>query len=343
MNHLTTVTDRFSVIENVRKHTPQNARNYVLSSVKASLESNEVKERMALGELYGFYGHNRREEYYKRTGELRLPETSFIMVEGKPVALDNVPSNRTVAISIDDTGIVTHTQELLDTDTGRIVKGMERSRAGGWSWVTGGSDSPWKSVVRRFYGFDYVTTPNYISLDREIMMAESVSDRQNHIVQTFTDAGFSESAALDLSAHFEKMREHEMMIESVNRAQTAEGELLMLSGRLLELNQKIETQDAMLEAVQRKDDLRKRYLQSAIDKLPVFLSQEQKNALLQMETERDLQMVEAIFESVGHVDFGKLPLGQMTGYQPAPHKRASTALSQAPIFSLKTSKPPKFS
>ncbi|CDL85204.1 hypothetical protein [Xenorhabdus szentirmaii] len=337
MNNLTTVTDHFSVIENVRKHTPQNARNYVLSSVKASLDSHEVKERMALGELYGFYGHNRREEYYKRTGELRLPETSFIMVEGKPVALDNVLSHRTVAVSIDDAGIVTHTQELLDTDTGRIVKGMERSRAGGWSWVTGGADSPWKSVVRRFYGFDYATTPNYISLDREIMMAESVSDRQSHIVRTFV------SAALDLAGHFEKMREHDMMIESVNRAQTAEGELLMLSGQLLALNQKIKAQDAMLDAAQRQTNLRQRYLRSAIDKLPIFLSEEQKNALLQMETESDLQTVDAIFESVGNVDFSLLPLGQMTRYQPAPHQRASASLSQTPIFSLKASKPPKFS
>ncbi|MCP9269512.1 head processing protein [Xenorhabdus sp. XENO-1] len=342
MNNLVTVTDRFSVIDNIRKHTPQNARNYVLSSVKASLESKEVKERMALGELYGFYGHSRREEYYKRTGELRLPETSFIMIDGKPVALDNVPSNRTVAVSIDDSGIVSHSQEILDTDTGRIVKGMEHSRAGGWSWVTGGSDSPWKSVVRRFYGFDYVTTPNYISLDRELMMAESVSDRQSHIVQAFVSSGFTESAAIDLSDHFEKMREHDMMIESVNRAQTAEGELLVLSGHLLELNQKIEVQDAMLGAVQRKADLRQRYLRSAIDKLPVFLSEEQKNALLSMETEDDLQMVEAIFESVGNVDFGGLPLGRMSDYQPAPHKRSSKSLSQAPIFSLKTQKPPKF-
>ncbi|PHM51887.1 head processing protein [Xenorhabdus hominickii] len=343
MSKLLTVTDRFSVIDNIRKHTPQNARNYVLSSVKASLESDEVKERMALGELFGFYGHSRREEHYKRTGELRLPETSIIMIDGKPVVIDNVPSNRTVAVSIDDAGIVSHTQEILDNDSGRIVQGMERSRAGGWSWVTGGSDSPWKSVVRRFYGFDYVTTPNYISLDREIMMSESVSDRQSHIVRTFVNAGFTESAAIDLSAHFEKMREHDMMIESVNRAQTAEGELLVLSGHLMELNQKIESQDAMLEAVQRQETLRRRYLQSAIDKLPVFLSEEQKKAMLRMETEDDLQRVEAIFESVGKVDFGRLPLGRMSDYQPAPHKRSSTPLNQAPIFSLKTHKPPKFS
>ncbi|WP_273552029.1 hypothetical protein [Xenorhabdus sp. IM139775] len=108
-------------------------------------------------------------------------------------------------------------------------------------------------------------------------MAESVSDRQSHIIQKFVNSGLTESAALDLSNHFEKMRAHDMMIESVNCAQTSEGELLVLSGQLLELNQRIEAQDSMLEAIQRKDNLRKRYFQSAIDKLPYFRSRRQNH------------------------------------------------------------------
>nr|WP_225312395.1 hypothetical protein [Salmonella sp.]QBM91379.1 hypothetical protein NNIBIDOC_00046 [Salmonella sp.] len=53
-----------------------------------------------------------------------------MMVDGKPVVLENVPSNGTIDISIDGNGIVTHTQEILDTDTGRIVRGMINSGAG---------------------------------------------------------------------------------------------------------------------------------------------------------------------------------------------------------------------
>ncbi|EKN4689530.1 head processing protein [Yersinia ruckeri] len=346
MKNLLTVTDRFSVIDCIRKHTPQNNRNYMLSSIKASLNSKETKEKMALGELFGYYGHERREEHYKRTGSLVLPQTSVLMVDGKPVVLDNVPSNRTVSASIDDSGIVTHSQEILDTDTGRIVQAMEKSKAGGWSWVTGGADTTWKSVVRKYYGCDYVTTPNYISLDREVMMSESVNERKDHIVKSFLECGYSETAAVDLSEHFEKMREQEMMVESVNRLQTAEGELLILSGRLLELTEKLEEQDSMLEAANNSKALRQNRLATAIDKLPLFLTEEQRNAMLRMETEDDLQVVEAIFESVGGVGISGLPLGSnRSGYQPAPAKRSNPAhpLNKAPIISLRSPKPPKFS
>lgn len=72
--------------------------------------------------MYGYYGHGRRAMHYNKTKSLNLPEVSVVMVDGKPVVLENVPSNRTIDISIDDNGIVTHTQEILDTDTGRIVQ-----------------------------------------------------------------------------------------------------------------------------------------------------------------------------------------------------------------------------
>lgn len=343
MNNLVTVTDRFSVTDLIRKHTPQNNRNYILSSIKASLNNPKTQEQMKLGELFGYYGHERREAHYNRTGSLVLPQTSVLMVDGKPVAIDNVPSNRTVAANIDDSGIVTHTQEILDTDTGHIVQAMEKSKAGGWSWVTGGADTSWKSVVRTYYGCDYVTTPNYISLDRNVMMAESVNDRKEHIIRSFVDCGYTEAAAVDLSEHFEKMREQEMMVESVNRLQTAEGELLVLNGRLLELTEKLERQDSMLEAVNQAKTLRESRLATAIDKLPIFLSEEQRRAMLKMETEDDLEAVDAIFESVGSVGLGSLPLGSnRAGYQPAPPKRSSAkSLSEAPVSLSKSSKTTK--
>lgn len=345
MNNLRTVTDRFSIKDCIRKHTTQNNRNYMMSSIKASLNSKEAQEKMALGELFGYYGHERREEHYNRTGSLVLPQTSVIMVDGKPVVLDNVPSSRTLSANIDDSGIVTHTQEILDTDTGHIVDAMEKSRAGGWSWVTGGSSSAWKSVVRKFYGFDYVTTPNYISLDREVMMSESVNDRREHIVRSFIECGYSEAAAVDLSEHFEKMREQEMMVESVSRLQTAEGELLVLNGQLLELTERVKEQDAMLEAANSSKALRQSRLATAIDKLPIFLTDDQRSAMLSMESEADLETVEAIFESVGNVGISGLPLGSnRSGYQPAPAKRRNSEhpLNKAPIVSFRSPKPPKF-
>lgn len=165
---------------------------------------------MELGELFGYYGHECREAHYNRTGSLILPQTSELMVDGKSVVIDNVPSNRTVATNIDDSGIVTHTQEILDTDTGHIVQTMEKSKAGGWGWVTGDADTSWKFVVRTYYGCDYVTTPNYISLDHNVMIAGSVSDSKKHISRSFVNCGYTEAAAVDLSEHVEKMRVQEI-------------------------------------------------------------------------------------------------------------------------------------
>ncbi|EIG2021208.1 head processing protein, partial [Escherichia coli] len=82
---LKTVTDRFCLYSNARKGR-QNGRQYVLSAVKAMLESKETQEGLRLGELFGYYGHGRRQ----LTGKLEVPETSVIMVEGRPVVIDNV-------------------------------------------------------------------------------------------------------------------------------------------------------------------------------------------------------------------------------------------------------------
>lgn len=109
MKALRTVTDRFSLIDKVRRFTPQNDRNYLLRSVRDTLSSNENIERMQLGEMFGYYGHGRRAAYYAKAGRLNLPEYAIVMVDGKPVQLENVPSNRTLEVGVDDNGIVTHT------------------------------------------------------------------------------------------------------------------------------------------------------------------------------------------------------------------------------------------
>jgi len=124
MEALRTVTDRFSLIDKIRRFTPQNDRNYLLRSVRGTFASPETQERIQLGEIFGYYGHGRRAVYYAQTGRLNLPEFAVVMIDGKPVSLENVPSNRTLEASVDDNGIVTHVQEILDTDPGNIIVGI---------------------------------------------------------------------------------------------------------------------------------------------------------------------------------------------------------------------------
>lgn len=307
MKALRTVTDRFSLIDKIRRYTPQNQRNYLLRSVRETFADNETQERIKLGELYGYYGHGRRAAYYAKTKRLDLPEFVVVMVDGKPVTLENVPSNRTLDISVDDNGIVTHSQEILDTDPGGIVDGMERSRAGGWSWATGGDDFS-VSLVTSFHGMDYVVNPNYISLDHKSLMMESAHERSDAICAGLVERGFSENQAVDIFQHFEKMRENSAMFESADSS-LLESALMIEHGKRLELEERLKGVQLMLEGAGEQAKARRRVMKDAISNMPLFFSREQQQALCRMETPEDAQIVAAMLESIGSAATATLPIG----------------------------------
>lgn len=319
MQTLKTVTDRFSLVEKIRKYTPQNDRNYVVESVRRTFNAPETKERIALGELFGYYGHGRRAMHYNKTKSLNLPEVSVVMVEGKPVVLENVPSNRTVDVSIDDNGIVTHTQEILDTDPGRIVQGMEKSGAGGWSWATQGPDGT-VSLVNSFHGFDYVTTPNYISLDKKSLMLESAEDRDMAMHAALVEQGFSDNAATDLIHHFGTMNGQQAMFEAVERSAELESALMLRDVQMEQLQQRLVASNAMLESQGESAKKCRRILREAIQAMPVFISQEQRQALCRMQSEDDARVVAAMLESLG---------ASATYGLPVPEKQKNDAVSEA--------------
>ena len=319
MKTLQTVTDRFSLIDKIRRHTPQNDRNYIIQTVRATFNDPEVREHIKLGEMFGYYGHGRRALQYEKDGKLTLPEVSVVLVDGKPVTLTNVPSNRTVEIDVDDNGIVTHTQEILDTDPGQIVKGMIASNAGGWSWVTGGKDGAIRSLVNNYHGMDYVTIPNYVSLDKSSMMLESADTRGEQMHNALRNAGYSDNAATDLCHHFEKMRSNQAMLESVERTGQLESQLWASQGRLMEVEQRLRDANMMLESQGDSAAKRRKILRNAVSELPVFLSKEQKQALSRMETEDDALVFAAMLESAVGSAGATLPLGGgKSAHSPAP-------------------------
>ncbi|EKK2558537.1 head processing protein, partial [Escherichia coli] len=207
------------------------------------------------------------------------------------------PSNRTIDISIDDNGIVTHTQEILDTDTGRIVQGMINSGAGGWSWATSGPDSS-VSLVKSFHGFDYVTVPNYISLDKKSLMLESAEERDAAIHAALIEQGFTDNAATDLVHHFSAMKSQQAILESAQR-EVLESELIHLEVENMQLRDKLRDQAAMMESQGENAKKCRRILRDAIQEMPVFISTEQRRALCRMQSEDDARIVAAMLESLG--------------------------------------------
>lgn len=325
---LRTVTDRFSLVENTRKYTPQNGRNYIVSAVRATLESPEVKERIALGEMFGYYGHTNRALYHRETGSLDLPESCTVTIDGQKVVLFNVPSNRTLAISVDDDGVVSHTQEILDTAPGRIVDGMERSMAGGWSWATSGPTREGVSSVQGFSGVDYVATPNYISLNRTSAMLESVTDVDQWRIDCLANVGYATDSARSLLAHMDLMKRDDLMLESAHRLPVCESQILMLQGQLLHMQDAMREQVAMLESANAIKDRREDLLKTAQRLLPVFMTDKQRNALLHMATPDDLDEVCAMLESITGGGLNTLPLGRKESHLSAPP--ASKAQQSSP-------------
>lgn len=318
-------TDRFCLYKNARKGR-QNGRNYLLSAVKSMFESAETQEGLRLGELYGYYGHGRRE-----MAGLDVPETAVVMVEGRPVIVDNVPGCRTVELSVDDEGIVTHTQEIFDNEPGRIIAGLLESRAGGWSWATSGRNGT-VAIPTRYFGMDYVKNPNFVSLDHPAYMNES-ADQEEKLLESLQAKGFTEAGARDVLTHFNKIGEQEITHLSLIRAEESEIALLEARGQILDIEAQLsaekaraESAESMLESV--KEDLnqknqvlqkeisektdaaatRNTYLDVMLEALPVFVTDTQREAFRSLATEEDAKIVKGLFESIRKAAISTLPL-----------------------------------
>jgi hypothetical protein len=282
---LRTVTNRFSLFNDGRALNA-NKRNYVIKSVQDMIASAQTQELLRLGEAYGYYGHGNR----RRANKLSLGETEVIMMDGKPVVVENVPSNRTVNITCSDDGIVEHTEEVLGTPSGRIVDSMIESTAGGWSWATGGRDTRAQSITRSYHGMDYVLQPNYLSLTHPSMMMES-ADQQAMMMESLQGHGFDSDSS-------EKIMRSMGLDFDAERVGELETELMYLESANADL----------VEKLQAKDHYGSMLLE-ALESLPVYITDAQRSAASRLGTQEDVEVLKGLFESVGQARWDSLPLG----------------------------------
>lgn len=293
MKALEQVSDRFSLFNHGRA-IGANKRSYAVKAVQQLFASEAVREALRLGEAYGYYGHQPRQ----RAGKLTLGETEVINIGGKPVVVENVPSNRTVSIACGDDGVVSHTEEFLDTETGRIAKSLHGSKAGGWSWATGGRDSASNAIATSFHGVDYVLNPNYLSLDHPAMMLESADQRNDMLLESLQSiGGFDTNSAANIVDSFNKPVgiAPEIITE-------LEGDKMYLEGVNMELQSKLDEETKFREM-----------MLESLNKLPFYMTEEQKTALTSLNNQHDFDVVNAMFESMGAKPMGDLPTGN---YQP---------------------------
>ena len=140
----------FSLLDEGRQYTG-NHRKYIIENAREICNSPATKEKIRLREALGFYGHGRR----ILAGKMNIGEVEAVTLpDGGKAIVSNIPSNVTVAFDVSPEGVVSHSQEVLDTETGKIVSTLHASRVGGFSSAT---------RLSGFSGFDYVLNPGFSS------------------------------------------------------------------------------------------------------------------------------------------------------------------------------------
>ncbi len=129
-------------------------RHFDTQALARLINGPAVQERVRKGDMLGYYGHWPRIKFGMQTQEGGV-------LDGQVVALPT--AIRTVHLSCDDQGNITHQAEFLDTPAGQIAAKLFDSTAGGFSSAIDPVPGTSPTVPAEFYGFDYVLEPNYDS------------------------------------------------------------------------------------------------------------------------------------------------------------------------------------
>lgn len=293
----------FSLFDEGRKYTGHH-RKYLVENAREVCYSKPVREKIRLREALGFYGHGRR----VLAGRMNLGEVEAITLpDGTSAIVSNIPSNVTVAFDVQNDGTVTHTQEILNTETGKIVSGLHASKVGGFSWACPGEDGGRKGVTRltSFAGFDYVLNPGFAHNRGYVL--ESAGGMQETILESISAVLHDDALAQkylngwtrDYEGQLGRLQEALFSMEAENAEYRAERENLEKS--ILENAKEKE------QLIAEKEALRQNMVgvfNALRDAFPVFIPDKAMHAML----DGDLDRAKSIFEAATRIDFSQFPL-----------------------------------
>lgn len=275
---LAKVKETFNIFNDGRKHHPASRQKWELKALKDVINHGATQELIKLGEAVGYWGHGIRE----LTGKLNPSEIEIVQQGNNAVVVKSNPVVRTVSLSIDDHGNVTHEQEFLDNTDGRAAFEAYQQGIGGFSWCFGGDDLPTGRVARKFFGFDWVRQPNFIPKHRLqglMSSATSQSDANAMLLSSFTDSGCTTEEA-------------QSRVDAFNQPVADDDTLAELA----------------LSALVERESKREQLLSSVIDKSLFFVTPSQKEALLRCSPE-DKPELEQLFSAMQNTDVSKYPVG----------------------------------
>lgn len=141
----------YNVKERGRKHLGQD-RNFDTAALSKLINGPKVQEKVKHGDMLGFLGHWPRIKFGMEPAEGGIVDGKAVVL---PVAI------RTIELSAQPDGTITHRTEFLDTEHGQAALSLYNSKAGGFSSAIYTVPNTTPAISKGFYGFDFVYTPNY--------------------------------------------------------------------------------------------------------------------------------------------------------------------------------------
>ena len=297
-----TLDCKFSLLHEGRTYSG-NHRKYIIENARDVCYSGPTRELIKLREAFGYYGHGRR----VLSGRMALPEVDVVTLpDGSKAMINNIPSNVTTKFEILEDGTVSHTQDILDTEPGRIVSGLNKSRVGGFSWACSGSDGGrvQASKIKSFNGFDYVLQPGFSSNRGYLLESAQVPNLLESVSAIVGD----EKKAEMLVAGW-RLADGETVKALEDEIFESESKFFKLTDEKNKLEKDLATMiTENATSVEQLAAIKKNFAQAIslfAENSPVIIPEEVQHAML----EGDFSRAKAIFESAKLIDYESLPLG----------------------------------
>jgi hypothetical protein len=139
-----TQTIRYNLKDRARKFRGQ-ARNFNIPKMVKLINGGAVQERVRMRDMHGYLEHLPRIKFGMNPGACQIDGGKMVTIE---------PAIVTTYLKAFDDGTVEHRTEFLDTPPGQVAARMFNSKVGGFS-------SAIDEGMPEFYGFDYVSEPNF--------------------------------------------------------------------------------------------------------------------------------------------------------------------------------------
>ncbi len=217
----------FNIKERGRLHTGQSRDNVDYQQWIDMLNSPATQEMIKTGSSLGYYGHQIRILW-----GLNPPET--VPVGDKLLTIS--PAVRTIELSADQDGNVTHRQEFLETPEGEMAMRQYKARVGGFSQANDFKTVNGIVMPTEYCGSDYVLQPNYVTNIGDGALLDSVHGGT-------VKAALEQSVVAMYDGIFGTNYANHIADENLMRAINAENQLLIIQQqkqRRLELQRKKE-------------------------------------------------------------------------------------------------------